>query len=294
MFYVPNKLQYGFLKMSNFWSRTITGLSMVFILLAGLYFNQWIFAGLFFVIAHFAVREFYKMVSSKHCSPQRTYGLVAGMILYLVIAWMQYTPLGFEYLDFPMLPFYLPIPLFFLPFIIELYRKKEMPFQNIALTILGIFYIVLPLALLNVLNSKSVVHFFGFPAYLTGYFILIWFNDTGAYLYGKQFGKHKLFERISPKKTWEGAVAGFVISILTSIGFSFLVNEISLVDWLVLACLVVVFGNMGDLAESMLKRSLNVKDSGDILPGHGGILDRFDAIFISAPFVFLYFILRFL
>jgi phosphatidate cytidylyltransferase len=279
---------------SNFWSRTITGLSMVFILLAGLYINHWIFAGLFFIIAIAGIIEFYNLVTSDQCKPQKIYGLIAGIILYIVIVWMQFVPGGFDYLDFPMLPFYLPIPLFFLTFIIEIYRKKEFPLQNIAVTVIGIFYIVMPLALLNVLNSESAVHFAGLPAYLTAYFILVWFNDTGAYLYGKQFGKHKLFERISPKKTWEGTIAGFLVAILTAIGFSFLVKEIALADWLVLAILVVLFGTMGDLAESMLKRSLNVKDSGNILPGHGGILDRFDAIFISAPFVFLYFIIRFL
>jgi len=279
---------------SNFWSRTITGLSMVFILLAGLYFNEWIFAGLFFIITILGVREFYNLVSTEDCQPQKTYGIIASILFYLSIAWTQYLPPAMDDFDFPMLPFLLPIPLFFFPFIIEIYRKKARPLQNIAFTLIGIFYIAFPLSLLNVLNSANTVHFFGFPAYLTGYFLLIWFHDTGAYLYGKQFGRHKLIERISPKKTWEGTIAGVVVALLTAAGFSFLVKEIHLVDWLALALMVALFGTMGDLAESMLKRSLNIKDSGTILPGHGGILDRFDAIFISAPFVFLYFIIRFL
>jgi phosphatidate cytidylyltransferase len=127
---------------------------------------------------------------------------------------------------------------------------------------------------------------------LLGFFIITWFHDTGAYLYGKRFGKHKLFERISPKKTWEGSIAGALVAILTSAGFSSLVPGIAWFDWIVLAGLIIIFGTFGDLAESMFKRSLNIKDSGHILPGHGGILDRFDTVFISAPFVFLYFILR--
>ena len=294
MFYEHNKLLPESLKVNNFWSRTITGLSMVFILLAGLYFNEWIFAGLFFIIAIIGIREFYNLISVDLSRPQKAYGIIAGIALYLVIIFMQYMPVESDYLDFPMLPFYLPLPIFFLSFIIEIFRKTETPLLNISLTLTGIFYIVLPLALLNVLNTSGAVHRFGFPAFLTGYFLLVWGNDTIAYLYGKSFGKHKLFERISPKKTWEGTIAGLVAALLIAVVFSFLVNGIRWFDWFALATLVVVFGTMGDLSESMLKRSLNIKDSGTILPGHGGILDRFDAIFISAPFVFLYFILRFL
>ena len=130
------------------------------------------------------------------------------------------------------------------------------------------------------------------PIILVGYFIFTWIYDTAAYLYGRQFGKHKLFERISPKKTWEGTIAGVIVTFLSSIGLYFLVNILPLTDWLVLATIVVVFGTHGDLVESLLKRSLNIKDSGTILPGHGGILDRFDTMLISAPFVFLYFFFR--
>ena len=267
---------------------------MVMILLAGLFINEWIFAGLFFIVAILGLIEFYNLISGDQCQPQKKYGIAAGVVLYIVIVWFQYNPGGFGSQIIPMLPFYLPIPLFFLPFIIEIYRKKEFPVQNISLTLLGIFYIVLPLALLNILNSPDAVHFLGFPAFLTGYFILIWFNDTAAYLFGKQFGRHKLFERISPKKTVEGTIAGIVVALASSFVFSLLVKGIEWYDWIALTILVVLFGTMGDLTESMLKRSLKIKDSGNILPGHGGILDRFDAIFLSAPFVFLYFTLRFL
>jgi phosphatidate cytidylyltransferase len=267
---------------------------MVFILLAGLYVNEWIFAALFFIIAMLGLKEFYTIVSKDNAEPQQLFGLIAGAVLYIGIAWMQYLPGSFPLSAFPYLPFILPVPIFFLPFVFEIYRKKAAPLTNISLTILGVFYIVLPLSLLNVMNAESAVHFSGFPAFLTAFFILIWFNDTGAYLFGKQFGKHKLFERISPKKTWEGTLAGLVTAMVTAILFSLLVKEIPLVDWLMLAVLVVFFGIMGDLAESMFKRSLDIKDSGTILPGHGGILDRFDAIFISAPFVFLYFLFRFI
>jgi phosphatidate cytidylyltransferase len=279
--------------MSNFWARTITGLSMVFILLSGLYFNEWIFAILFFLIAVLGILEFYQIVSSEKCWPQKIYGVIAGAILYLAIAGVHYFSFSFDYISIIFLPFFLLIPLFFIPFIIEIYRKKPEPLINIAFTILPIFYIALPLALLNLMNDTTEMKFLGFPIFLTGYFILTWAYDTGAYLYGKQFGKHKLFERISPKKTWEGTIGGSGIALLVTAVLFFLVKEIMLVDWLALTTMILVFGTFGDLVESLIKRNLNIKDSGSILPGHGGILDRFDSILISAPFVFLYFIIRF-
>jgi phosphatidate cytidylyltransferase len=279
--------------MSNFWARTITGLSMVFILLAGLYFNEWIFASLFLVIAFLGIMEFYQIVSSDNCQPQKLFGTLAGVILYISITTIHYITFSSDYIMFIFIPFFLPILLFFIPFIIEIYRRKPEPLINIAFTILPVFYIALPLALLNVINDADSIHFLGFPIFLTGYFIITWAYDTGAYLYGKQFGNHKLFERISPKKTWEGSLGGSGIALLVALVLFFLVKEIKLVDWLALTIMILVFGTFGDLVESLIKRNLNIKDSGSILPGHGGILDRFDSILISAPFVFLYFIIRF-
>jgi phosphatidate cytidylyltransferase len=279
--------------MSNFWARTITGLSMVFILLAGLYFNEWIFAGLFFMVTALGIMEFYSIVAAENSHPQKLYGLITGTLLYSVIVIFHYSQISVLHLEWVLLPFFLPIPVFFIPFILEIYRKKTEPLKNIAYTILPIFYIALPLALLNAMNEKTAVHFLGFPAFLTGYFILTWAYDTGAYLYGRQFGKTKLFERISPKKTWEGTLGGCGVAFLIAFVLSLLVKEIHLVDWFALAMMVIVFSSFGDLVESLIKRNLNIKDSGSILPGHGGILDRFDSVFIAAPFIFLYFIIRF-
>jgi phosphatidate cytidylyltransferase len=279
--------------MSNFWARTITGLSMVFILLAGLYFNEWIFAGLFFLIASLGMVEFYQIVSSEKCHPQKYFGTFSGVILYISITAVHYITISADHIMFIFIPFFLPILLFFFPFIIEIYRKKPEPLINIAFTILPVFYIALPLALLNMMNDKSSIHFLGFPIFLTGYFIITWAYDTGAYLYGRQFGRNKLFERISPKKTWEGAIGGSGIALLVAVILFFLVKEVKLVDWFVLTVMILLFSTFGDLVESLIKRNLNIKDSGSVLPGHGGILDRFDSILISSPFVFLYFIIRF-
>jgi phosphatidate cytidylyltransferase len=124
-----------------------------------------------------------------------------------------------------------------------------------------------------------------------GFLILQWSSDTFAYLVGRQFGKYKLFERISPKKTMEGFVGALILTMAMGFFLSQFWDDISTKDWIVVAAIVVVFGTLGDLVESLLKRNLSIKDSGSILPGHGGVLDRFDGVFISAPAVYFYLLL---
>ncbi len=265
---------------------------MVFLLLVAIVFNYWLLAGLFFLITLFGLWEFYSIFTTEAVHPQRLFGTIGGILLYMtsIVVFRVDIP------DLPVNPSFIPIllaiPLFFLPFVFEIYRRKPQPLVNVAITITGILYIALPLALLNMMNGEEVVRFWKLPVVLTGFFILTWIYDTGAYLFGKRFGKHELFKRISPKKTWEGTIAGAVLTLLASVGLYFLAPDISLPDWIIFSILIILFGSFGDLAESLFKRSFNIKDSGSILPGHGGILDRFDSIFISVPFVFLYLVLR--
>jgi phosphatidate cytidylyltransferase len=275
--------------MSNFWARTITGLSMVFLILAALYLDRFFFALLFLAVVILGLLELYSITVTEECKPQKFTGTILGTILYLLIT-------GFFLFGGPQLLTFsivVILPIFFIPIIIELYRKKERPLINSAVTIFGLIYIALPVSLLNMMNDPiggTVFHHF--PAYLTAYFLITWIYDTGAYLVGKNFGKHKFFERISPKKTWEGAIGGTIVAILATAGFYSIAEGTQLIHLLVLTGLIILFGTFGDLAESLFKRSLNLKDSGSILPGHGGILDRFDTIFVSAPFVFLYFVFQ--
>ncbi|MEI6172973.1 MAG: phosphatidate cytidylyltransferase [Bacteroidota bacterium] len=279
--------------MSNFWARTITGLSMVFILLAALWFSGWFFMLIFLVITILGLWEFYGLIASAQCHPQRYYGTAAGILLYVVTAvTILFPTTNTDQIWFRLIPFILPVPLFFLSFIIEIYRKKPYPLINIAMTTLGFYYVAFPFSLLLYFNKPDVLHFWGMPVILVGYFLLTWLDDTAAYLFGKQFGKHMFFERISPKKTWEGTISGIIVTLIAANGLHFLISVLPLFDWLALACIVLFFGTNGDLVESLIKRSLNIKDSGNILPGHGGILDRFDTMLISAPFVFLYFFFR--
>ncbi|MFH1296617.1 MAG: phosphatidate cytidylyltransferase [Bacteroidota bacterium] len=278
--------------MSNFWARTITGLSMVFVLFAAMVFSYWLLVGFFFLVTIFGLWEFYSLFTTETIRPQRIYGTIGGGLLYLIITCGIWFELPVTTINQVFVPVLMAIPLFFIPFILEIFRKQPQPLINVAITITGLLYISFPLALLTLMNGKDVARFWQFPVILTGFFILTWFYDTGAYLYGKQFGKHKFFERISPKKTWEGTIAGVIVALLTAVGLDYLTPVISLGDWLAIAILIILFGTFGDLAESLFKRSLNIKESGSILPGHGGILDRFDTIFISVPFVFLYLVLR--
>jgi phosphatidate cytidylyltransferase len=275
--------------MSNFWARTITGLFMVFLIFAALYLDRFFFAAIFLAVVILGLLEFYSITVTEECKPQKYTGTILGTLLYLLIT-------GFFLFGGPQpLTFSIVVmlPIFFIPIIIELYRKKEKALINAAVTIFGLIYIALPVSLLNVMNDPiggTVFH--RFPAYLTAYFLITWIYDTGAYLVGKNFGKHKFFERISPKKTWEGTIGGTVVALLAASGYYFITEGTQLIHLLALTGLIVLFGTFGDLAESLFKRSLNLKDSGNILPGHGGILDRFDTIFVSAPFVFLYFVFQ--
>jgi phosphatidate cytidylyltransferase len=177
------------------------------------------------------------------------------------------------------------LPAFSFILIFELYRNLKHPLLNISTTVFGIFYISLPLMLLN-----HIVYFTGEYSgkILLFIFILIWASDTGAYLFGITLGKHRLFERISPKKSWEGFFGGFLIAQLAAFFIAKYSGTLVFMHWGIIAAIIAVFGTLGDLAESMIKRSIGIKDSGKLLPGHGGVLDRFDSLVFTIPIIFTY------
>lgn len=167
-----------------------------------------------------------------------------------------------------------PLLLIFLVF-----AQLPKPFEAAAWLVFGWFFLITPwISLL-----MSIEQFDFNPGILLGLFFLLWAADSGAYFAGKSLGKTKLLPRVSPKKTWEGLAGGLALSALTGIIISYLVGGFSQAQWVVLAFSTTIFGTLGDLAESTLKRSLNLKDSGKLLPGHGGILDRFDGLFVASP-----------
>jgi len=196
----------------------------------------------------------------------------------------------------PLKWFLILIPLMSVVLIIELYRKQQKPFDSLAHTFFSLFYTALPFCMfpfaafsrsgLNSLLSHKGILFS--PGIIIGFFLLIWANDTGAYLTGISIGKTKLFERISPKKTWEGFMGGVVLAALIAWLLSDYLGVVSKLQWVVISLIISITGTFGDLIESMLKRSTGVKDSGRILPGHGGFLDRFDSAIVSFPLVYLF------
>jgi phosphatidate cytidylyltransferase len=174
----------------------------------------------------------------------------------------------------------------------ELYLKQEDPVQDWAYTVLSQMYIALPFSLINVLAFTATPH--GQVVYNwllpLSVFVFLWMNDTGAYCIGSLIGRHKLFPRISPAKSWEGSIGGAVFVLATAWAISYFVDNtiLSLPEWLGLGIVVVLFGTWGDLVESLLKRTLDIKDSGNILPGHGGMLDRFDSSLMAIPAAVVY------
>ncbi|MFC6996723.1 phosphatidate cytidylyltransferase [Rufibacter roseus] len=261
--------------LNNFQQRVLAGVIGGAVFIGAIYFSVWSFFLLFLVLTILGQLEFYRLLSEKGYHPQRSVGLLLGVGAYLVGFAAEYGTLATEWL------FLMP-PIVLLALIAELYRKKELPFVNVAFTLLGVFYVAAPFALLHVLAFQTDQYSWQI---VLGVMFLIWSSDSGAYAAGKSFGKHKLFPRISPGKTWEGWAGGLVLAVVVAWGLSFFFQDLSLELWLGMAVLIGIFGVLGDLVESMLKRSLGVKDSGTLIPGHGGILDRFDSLIMVIPFL---------
>ena len=169
---------------------------------------------------------------------------------------------------------------------IKLYKKTERkPFTNIAFTFLGIFYVAVPFSLLNIGAFHDGRYHYEI---IFGCLFILWASDTGAYFAGTLFGKRKLFERISPKKSWQGFFGGALLALVFAYGLSQYFDIFTANQWVIIGLIIIIAGTYGDLVESLLKRSIEIKDSGTALPGHGGFLDRFDSLLLATPFVWLY------
>jgi len=276
--------------MNNFWQRALTGTVFVAVLVGAILLGGWYMHITFGVVVLLGLLEFYKLFENSEAQPQRILGAIIGTSLYFVVIMAQISRGHlFEIITFGIL-----ICALITVSIFELFRKKEKPFNNIALTVIGILYVALPFILLNLLaynRHPEPLVLDGAGVYnliwpVLGIFILVWCNDTFAYLTGRLIGKHKLFERISPKKTWEGFIGGVIFAVIAGIILAYFLEE-SYAKYITYALVAGIIGTLGDLVQSMLKRSVDVKDSGNILPGHGGILDRFDAVLFVVPVIFL-------
>jgi phosphatidate cytidylyltransferase len=270
--------------LKTFITRSLTSLVYALIMIAGIIIHPLLFAVVFLLLLILALLEFYRLVTLAGGLPQKTTGFVTGIFFFCSL-------FGYVTGILPLHLAFIALLLLFLTFIIELYRKKPQPLTNIGFTLLGFFYIALPLSLINFLIYPGLPgnpRFY--PWILLGTIITIWSFDSGAYLIGTTIGKHRLFERISPKKTWEGVIGGGIVAFLTGIVNAFFIPSVEMTGWLVISAIVIVFGTFGDLVESLFKRSLNLKDSGNLLPGHGGMLDRLDSLLFTIPFVLIWLI----
>jgi phosphatidate cytidylyltransferase len=266
---------------NNLATRSLTAVFFVIVMIGSALLGQTVFSVLLLIIIFLSLNEFVTLVSNEKNQPALWSVILIGGLTYVVLA---ANSLGY----IPAQGLLMIIPLLFVLFFIELWRNKANPFINIALSLVAVIYIAIPFGLMTYLFDPVVLSGPLHYGVVLGFLIILWLNDTGAYFVGSLMGKHKLFERISPGKTWEGSIGGGIFALLTAWGLSFVFTQLSVSHWMILSLIIVISGSLGDLVESMLKRSLGIKDSGTILPGHGGILDRFDAVLLSAPFVFVY------
>ncbi|WP_256002711.1 phosphatidate cytidylyltransferase [Pedobacter deserti] len=261
-------------------TRAITAFFFTIVMLGSILLGGYTFTVFYLLLSLAALLEFFKLIKTSGIRPHRNVALVAAALIFLMTA-------GFHYLKFESKFLFLLVPLIFSVFITELYKKSKIPFANISYTFVGFIYVTIPFCFFFSLGFLYNGNSYSFHLPLA-FLLMLWASDTGAYLFGVKFGKTRLFERHSPKKSWEGLGGGMLTSLLVSYGISLWFTEISLLVWAGMAFLIVCFGTLGDLVESMLKRSLNAKDSGSLLPGHGGVLDRFDGLLIAAPVVYAY------
>lgn len=266
-------------KYNNLTQRLIAGILGSAAIITGVCLSEWTYCAVFFIICLFSLLEFYKLAGLDGLVPQKWFGTICGVAIYLLSFSIERgsTSPRFYFLIFPIVS---------CVYMIKLYKKFERkPFTNIAFTFLGIVYVAVPFALLNVAVFDNGAYNYQI---MVGCLFILWASDTGAYFAGTFLGKRKLFERISPKKSWEGFFGGALLATLFALGLSHYLTSLSLLQWMIIALIIIVGGTFGDLVESLLKRSIEIKDSGNSIPGHGGFLDRFDGLFISAPFIVAY------
>jgi phosphatidate cytidylyltransferase len=267
--------------MNNFVTRALTGTTIVLAIVASITVHPYTYAGLFAIGTFLLMRELEDMLCKDKTPALLVTSVVLGIGSFLLSFMHFQNSLPSKWM------LLLIFPLWAL-FLFVLFNRYENPFSKVAIYLLIALYISLPMFSLNILAFSEGAYN---PYLLISFFIMVWINDTGAYIVGVNFGKHRLFERISPKKSWEGFWGGLVLTVIVAYLLHLWIQQGSLALWLISGFMVSIFATLGDLVESMLKRSVNIKDSGNLLPGHGGVLDRFDGALFAAPVMSVLFFL---
>lgn len=278
-------------KMKNLTVRTLSGAVLAAVMLSAIVWSQWSFGLLLAALTVGGMLEFYALARRRDLAPQTFVGVVAGLMLFALN--FVYVCDDFDvWADLSLFRFGLVFLLLLVPamFFCELWRRRENPQANISVTLAGIFYVALPFSLLCYFPRLASDGWE--PRVMLGYLFIVWANDVFAYLVGMTIGSHRLCERLSPKKSWEGFFGGLAGAVAMGVSVARWLGS-SPTAWAGLALVAALTAVLGDLVESMFKRSAEVKDSGALIPGHGGVLDRFDALLLSAPFVFAYMIFVF-
>ncbi len=286
--------------MTVFQQRATTAVVFSAVMLTGLFWNAWSFHLLFLIIATGSVWEFLDMTLPNDANKKwrKIIGAATGFALVFAVYQANVFWTDF-YLNSHIFPIdYKVFPLgyrnivdwlLFFSFVLlisELFLKAELPFNNVAILILSLIYLAIPFSLLTFFSFSNANNFS--PNVVAGILFLTWANDSFAYLVGSKIGKTPFFSRVSPKKTWEGTIGGGIFCMITAGIIAQFFTQLDTLDWLIIGGIIAVFGTLGDLVESLLKRSVGVKDSGSFMPGHGGFLDRFDAFIFCIPFVYFY------
>lgn len=266
-------------KMKELLTRSLTGLIFVSLLIFSVFYSQTAILAVFTIFGLVCMFEFSKLINLKGIVQYIIFLIIIGVFVF----WKQLQPdIKIKEATLILLVFSMFVSLFLIR---DLFTKKVIPLFRLKKYLLTTFYMSSSFAFLLLIPSVAEVYE---PCIILGSFLLVWVNDSFAYLTGKNFGRQKLFARISPKKTVEGFLGGLLFSCIASYFIAKFTETLSFSSWLILAIIISSIGTIGDLIQSKFKRQANVKDSGSILPGHGGIFDRLDSMIFSAPFIYLF------
>ncbi|MDR2473081.1 MAG: phosphatidate cytidylyltransferase [Tannerella sp.] len=266
--------------MKNLICRTLTGIVYVAVIVAAILFGTLSFAAVFAVFTGLLVGECLRLIQYKGSIWGKISGIAGGMYFFVATALFKGDYVG----KIIFLPY---IMLLLIIIVSTLYYKKGNPLDQLGKYLFVQIYCVGGLSALNGVSYSLTPEYSPLPVLML--FIFIWLNDTGAFIIGSWLGKRRLFQSISPKKSWEGFFGGCFITVSAAVAMSFYIPDYNMIEWIIFAIITVIAATFGDLFESLVKRTFHAKDSGNILPGHGGFLDRFDSVILAAPTVYVLF-----